>query len=329
MPPESAGPPGKPRCLIVNVAFSIVTPGLLARITNRVTVPQRRLRQGPRQRRGQAGGVKSGKGWVMSVRPSIRQRNGFFDMQAAVGITKHMGGLGATRELLSLCHVQEAHEVLDVGCGIGAGPAYVARTFGCRVVGVDLSERMIGWARRRVHEEGVADLVELRTADVLALPFPANRFDVVVCESVLAFVEDKAQAIRECVRVTRPGGYVGLNEGLWLAEPPPGMAARVRDAIGPSVPTADAWQSLWAASGLQDRAVRIRHVDPGAELRSRIGWIGWPWLLRAWGRALRLSVRDRAMRQSIRQQFAVPPEVFRFAGYGLFTGRKPAPGDAA
>ena len=31
-----------------------------------------------------------------------------------------------------------------------------------------------------------------------------------ICESVIAFVEDKQQAIRECVRVTKPGGYVGL-----------------------------------------------------------------------------------------------------------------------
>ena len=258
----------------------------------------------------------------MTARPGIRRGADFFDMQAAVGITKHMGGLEATRELLALCHVQEAHEVLDVGCGIGAGPAYVARTFGCHVVGVDLSERMIGWARRRARQERVEGLVELRTADVLALPFPDDRFDVVLCESVLAFVEDKTRAISECVRVTKPGGYVGLNEGLWLKEPPPGMAERVKDAIGPSVPDEEAWRSLWEASGLQDRVVRIRQVDPRAEVRSRIGWIGWPWILRAWGRALHLYVRDRAIRQSIKQQLGVPTDVFRFAGYGLFAGQK-------
>ncbi len=262
----------------------------------------------------------------MTARPSTQRGAGFFDMQAAVGVTKHMGGLEATRELLTLCHVQDAHEVLDVGCGIGAGPAYVARTFGCRVVGVDLSDRMIGWARWRARQEGVEALVELRTADVLALPFPDDRFDVVVCESVLAFVEDKTRAIRECVRVTKPGGHVGLNEGLWLTEPPPGMAERVKDAIGPSVPAEEAWRSLWAASGLQDRVVRIRHVDPRAEIKSRIGWIGWPWMLRAWGRALRLYLKDPALRQSIKQQFGVPPDVFRYAGYGLFVGQKAEPG---
>ncbi len=261
----------------------------------------------------------------MATRSRRRPAAEFLDMQAAVGITKHMGGFGATRELLALCQIQHAHDVLDVGCGIGAGPAYIAKTFGCHVVGVDLSERMIGWARQRVRQRRVEALVELRTADVLALPFADGQFDVVICESVLAFVADKAQAIRECVRVTKPGGHVGLNEGLWLEEPPPEIAARVKDAIGPSVPAEQEWRSLWAGSGLQDRVVRIKRVDPRAEIRDRIRWIGWPWLLRAWGRALRLSVRDPAMRQSFRQQFGVPTEAYRFCGYGLFTGQKPDP----
>ena len=47
---------------------------------------------------------------------------------------------------------------------------------------------------------------------MLDLPFEADRFDAVIVESVLAFVDDKPRAIRECIRVTKPGGYVGLNE---------------------------------------------------------------------------------------------------------------------
>lgn len=258
----------------------------------------------------------------MTAGSGTRRGADFLDMQSAVGVTKHLGGFEATSELLALCHVKEAHEVLDVGCGIGVGPAYIAKSFGCRVVGVDLSERMIGWARQRARQERVGALVELRTADVLALPFPDDRFDVVLCESVLTFVEDKARAIGECVRVTRPGGHVGLNEGLWLKEPAPEMVERVKDAIGPSVPTEEAWRSLWAASGLQDRVVRIKEADPRTEIRSRIRWIGWRWIVRAWGRALRLYLKDPAMRQSIKQQFSVPVDVFRFAGYGLFVGKK-------
>ena len=126
----------------------------------------------------------------------------YLDMKAHVGITEHYGGFEATNELLSLCHIEDAREVLNVGCGIGVGPAYIAR------------------------EEGVEDRVELRTADVLELPFEADRFDVVIVESVLAFVEDKQRAIREGVRVTKPGGYVGLNEMFWIKEPSPEIAGQ-------------------------------------------------------------------------------------------------------
>jgi len=246
----------------------------------------------------------------------------FLDMQAYVGITKHVGGIEATNDLLALCHIEDAHEVLNVGCGIGVGPAYIARRHDCHVVGADISEKMIEWSRRRARQERVETKVAFRTADVLDLPFEADRFDVVLCESVLIFVEDKARAIRECVRVTKPGGYVGLNEGLWLQRPSPEMVARVKDAIGPFIPTIETWRVLWEASGLQDRVVTIRQVDARTEVKSRIQWIGWRWIVGAWGRALRLYVTNPAIRQAIKETFDVPPEVFQYAGYGLFVGKK-------
>ena len=143
----------------------------------------------------------------------------YLDMQAYVGITKHIGGRAATDELLALCHIAQAREVLVVGCGIGVSCAYIAKKHGCRVVGVDISEKMIEWSHKRAHEERVEDKVEFRVADVLDLPFEADRFDAVLVESVIAFVDDKARAIRECVRVTRPGGYVGLNESFFTVPP--------------------------------------------------------------------------------------------------------------
>ena len=83
-----------------------------------------------------------------------------------------------------------------------------------------------------------------------------NGLKRVFAESVLIFVEDKAQAIRECVRVARPGGYVGLNEGFWTEQPPAELIALARDAVGPCVPTLAAWQALSA------RAVRMGRVEP-------------------------------------------------------------------
>lgn len=244
----------------------------------------------------------------------------FIDMQAEIGISKHQGGLPATKQLLELCQITRAREVLDVGCGTGVGPAYIARMHDCRVVGVDLSPRMIEWARRRVREDGVEDRVELRIADALDLPFETDRFDVVVCESVLAFVGDKARAIRELVRVTKPGGYVGLNEGVWLEEIPDDVVRLARD-LGTEVLSAQDWRTLWESSGLQDRAVKIRQVDPQVEVRSRMRWIGLWWLVRAWGRALYLFVTKPEIRHSYKVVVS-GGKALDYWGYGLFAGRK-------
>jgi arsenite methyltransferase len=248
----------------------------------------------------------------------------YLDMQAYVGITKHNGGLEATDELLSLCHIEEAREVLNVGCGIGVGPAYIARKYGCRVVGVDISEKMIEWSHRRAREERVEDKVEFRVANVLDLPFEADRFDVVLCESVLAFVDDKPQAIRECVRVAKPGGYVGLNETFWLDDAPSELTTRAQDmvGVGTDIPTSSGWQALWAESGLRDQVVRTYQLDPRAEIKSRIRWIGWRWILKAWGRALWLYVANPAGRQLIKEMFDTPMVVMQQMGYGLFVGKK-------
>ena len=213
-------------------------------------------------------------------------------------------------------------DVLDVGCGIGVGPAYIAKTYGCRVVGVDILEKMIEWSRQRARQEGVEDRVEFRTADVLDLPFEADRFDVVICESVLAFIEDKPRAIRELVRVVKPGGYVGLNETFWIEEPPPERAEQARE-WGTNILTAEAWQALWGESRLQDRVVRTYQIDARTEVKSRIRWIGWSWILKAWYRVLSLYLKNPAARQFIKEQLgSTPREMFGCLGYGLFVGRK-------
>ena len=244
----------------------------------------------------------------------------YLDMQAELGISKHQGGLPATRRLLELCHVERAAEVLDVGCGIGVGPAYIARTHSCRVVGVDRSPRMIEWARDRARRDGVEDLVELRVADLRELPFEADRFDIVVAESVLAFVDDKAQAIRELVRVTKPGGYIGLNELVAVEEIPEDVAQVARD-LGTQVLSGGDWRAIWDDSGLGDRVIKIHRIDPVVEIRSRMRWMGLRWLARAWARAVWLLATRPDLRGSVRTVMGGAKALDAWA-YALLAGRK-------
>ena len=258
----------------------------------------------------------------------------FLENQARIGISVHLGGLPATRRLLASCHVAGAGEVLDVGCGIGVGPVAIARIHDCRVIGVDRSPRMVDWARRRARDAGVGVRVNFVVADVLELPFGDDRFDATIAESVLAFVVDKERAIAEMVRVTKPGGYVGLNEGFLLAEAPSPRVTELARRIGSAMVTLSVWRELWDRSGLDERVVRAYRLDAAREIRDRFRWVGLPRLVAASARAGWQYVTEASTRQVLQTMYAslrrgpedepgAPPPWASF-GYGLFVGRKPA-----
>jgi ubiquinone/menaquinone biosynthesis C-methylase UbiE len=108
--------------------------------------------------------------------------------------------------VLDLAGPLEGRRVLEVGCGDGAYALAAARA-GAHVTGLDRSAAVLDAARARAKAEGLA--IDLQVGDAGALPFPADRFDVVLAVTVLCFVENPAQAVAEMARVLRPGGVLG------------------------------------------------------------------------------------------------------------------------
>lgn len=252
----------------------------------------------------------------------------FFDFAAEVGLTKHVGGLEATEAIIELCHIGEGKYILDVGCGVGVTPVFVAKKYRCRVVGVDISERMIHRSRERARRERVGDRVEFKVADAQELPFDDDVFDAVITESVTSFPEDKQRAVGEYVRVTKPGGYVGLNESVWLkVPPPPEVVAWVSQDVGANVQplTADAWARLLEGAGLMDIIVRSSGINTREEARGILRRYGLGEALRIMGRMLSLYARSPAYRRfvkGIREGGVTPANLEEYFGYGLFVGRK-------
>jgi ubiquinone/menaquinone biosynthesis C-methylase UbiE len=252
----------------------------------------------------------------------------FFDFAAEVGLTKHIGGVEATEALIELCHIGEGKYVLDVGCGAGVTPCFIANEYGCRVVGVDIKERMVERSRERAERENAADRVEFRVAEAQDLPFEDALFDAVFTESVTSFPEDKQKAVNEYARVTKPGGYVGLNESVWRkVPPPPEVVAWASQDVGANVQplTSDAWTALLEAAGLKEITTKIYEIDAKDEAKGILQRYGLGGMLRVWWRILLLYLRSPAYRsfvKRVRQSGLMPENLQEYFGYGLFVGQK-------
>ena len=201
----------------------------------------------------------------------------YLEILAYLGMTRHLGAWDATNELSAYCHIEKGEYVLDVGCGTGKTSAAFAKRRGCRVVGVDLSPRMIEWAKETAKHQGVPDKVEFRTADARQLPFDDATFDAVICDSVLGFVPDKSNALREFMRVCKPGGYVGMNETTWLtATVPPEIVESLETAgfSGAKLITLDEWRTILNTSGLKDIVMKTYHTTARGDVIDRFQWFG-------------------------------------------------------
>lgn len=130
-------------------------------------------------------------------------------LDAAVSVP----GLGAAKKsLLTHLDLGRARAALDVGCGSGADLVAMAGSMppGAEIYGLDVSETMIGEARRRT--AGLRSRVSLHVGAVTSLPFPDETFDACHSCTLLQHVPNPAQALREMARVTRPGGRIAALE---------------------------------------------------------------------------------------------------------------------
>ena len=103
--------------------------------------------------------------------------------------------------------------VLDVGCGPGRIAVRLAKVApAARVVGIDVLPDMIDRASAHAVRAGVADRTEFRVADVAALPFPDDSFDVAISTFSLHHWPDPKVGLAEVYRVLKPGGVALIYE---------------------------------------------------------------------------------------------------------------------
>lgn len=109
-------------------------------------------------------------------------------------------------EALGLVALKAGQRFLDVAAGTG-GLSLPAARLGAQVLATDWSPAMIERFQARVRDEGLRD-AEARVMDCHALDLPDDSFDVTGSQFGVMLVPDQPRALREMVRVTRPGGRV-------------------------------------------------------------------------------------------------------------------------
>jgi ubiquinone/menaquinone biosynthesis C-methylase UbiE len=96
--------------------------------------------------------------------------------------------------------------VLDIPCGGGFAFRGLRRGQAVHYVAADISPYMLGQARREADRRGVQDAIEFVEADVTALQFADNSFDLCVTYNGLHCLPDPRAALGELTRVLKPGG---------------------------------------------------------------------------------------------------------------------------
>ena len=252
----------------------------------------------------------------------------FFDFAAEVGLTKHLGGLEATNKLAELCRISNGKQVLDVGCGVGQTACYLVKKYGCKVIGVDLNERMVNRSIERAKNKGITNKTEFWVADAQELPFDDNLFDAVITESVTAFPEDKQKTVNEYARVTKTGGYIGLNESTWLkVPPPPELWNWASQEIGACVKplSSDEWIKLLENAGLTDIVANVQKITirkEGKDIVHRYGYFG---MLRSIMTEILMYAKNPHYRRfvnKIRKKGIAPENIEEYFGYGIYVGKK-------
>lgn len=128
---------------------------------------------------------------------------------------KHPRAMAMMREYLDAMGIDDAKDVLDVGCGTGVISRAIARRpgFKGKVIGIDLSPYLTHAAARLAAQEGVADRIDFRAGDSHTLGIPDRSLDAVVAHTLLSHVDDPLAVLCEIRRILKPGAPVAIFDG--------------------------------------------------------------------------------------------------------------------
>jgi SAM-dependent methyltransferase len=175
-----------------------------------------------------------------------------------------------SRVIVRAAQIDLNQHVLDVACGTGVLACAAADRVGPagKVAGLDPNSDMLAVARRK------SSWIEWRDGRAEALPWPGETFDAVVSQFGMMFFDSPSDALREMMRVLRPGGHLAVAVCDALDHSPgyAALAALLQGLFGPRV--ADAFRAPFALGDAQRLRALCDHAGmPDARVEQRHGTV--------------------------------------------------------
>ncbi|MFW9831269.1 MAG: class I SAM-dependent methyltransferase [Candidatus Thorarchaeota archaeon] len=230
----------------------------------------------------------------------------------------HPGGLYATKLLAEKSKISSESTILDVGCGSGRSDIYLARHYGCKIVGVDIDIETLMRARAEAVSNGVGDRVAFRLANANSLPFQDQTFDGAIFQAALIFT-NKNKVLHSVYHMIRFGGFLGVVELAWKKPPTERIVTRVRETLCSAAINTEVheeWMRLLRQHGFRvvysdlldhkfDFRGILRNEGLGSSLKITIKWIS-----------------DKFVKEKMKQITNLFKEADEYLGYGIYVARK-------
>ncbi len=249
----------------------------------------------------------------------------------------NIGGTSSLDRLAELCQINRESRVLVVGCGTGGNSCYLANRYGCRVVGIDVAEKMIKHAQERAKTLQLSDRVKFQVGDAYNLEFSEKSFDVVLTVFVSQFL-DPLRAYPGFFRVLRAGGYLGINEMYRADKVPQEVFSRVEEGeeifreiteLPFKLRSPSVWREAFEKSGFRDVMIEeySNIVRQNRTLSTVEEFGGWGKILKTLWEMFVLALKSKKLRRRFgmisrgKRLLLQDNEISKYIGYILGVGR--------
>lgn len=182
---------------------------------------------------------------------------------------KKAGIIRMTEATVKPANIQKTDLVVDAGCGVGGTSIYLAQNYGCRVIGINISEHQLKIAKQKVDATQLSSLIQLQYGNCSEhLPLPDHSVDVIVNIESACQYSNRQKFMAECARILKPGGRMAVQD--WVATDNI-SAEDYQKSIGPmcepwriaSMETPSSYRQLLEKNGL--RVVEMVDLNRGVK----------------------------------------------------------------